>query len=264
MSQSKANGGSVSAPAILVGRDDVEDVVWSVATEVPVAFVYNGNTHAVMLATPAELKDYAYGFSYCENIIDDVADIKALEIRHKDKGIDILITLSDERLERFLVRKERRSLVGTSSCGLCGVDSVESLFNDVVPVAIKPMELRHRKVIAAIADFQQKQPIRRDNRSVHGAGWVNGKGSVKLVREDVGRHNALDKLIGAMLLAEVSIGKGYCVVSSRASYELVAKAVRMKMPALVCLSAPTDFAIRTAAAANLTLCNWTRDGLVVF
>jgi len=247
-----------------VGRDETLDVRWTVPDEVPVAFVFNGHTHAVMLASPSDLADFAYGFSFSEGIIDTPDDIKSLEVIEKDQGIDLMITLMDEKLERFELRKNRRSLVGTSSCGICGIDSVESLFESVPQVADKPAGLVYRQVIATVAEFQQQQPMHKANHSVHGAAWVAPSGAVALVREDVGRHNALDKLVGAMLCSHQQIEGGYALVSSRASYEMVAKAVRMRMPALVSLSAPTDFAIRTAKAANMTLCNWTRDGLVVF
>lgn len=253
------------AQAKLVGRDETVDVTWTVPDEVPVAFVFNGHTHAVMLATPTDLEDFAFGFSFSEKIIDRREDITALEIRQKEQGIDLLITLDETLFQRFEVKRSRRSLVGTSSCGICGIDSVETLYESVPEVSKKPVELVYRDVIAAVAEFQQQQPMRKKNHSVHGAAWVAPSGSVTLVREDVGRHNAMDKLVGAMLRSHQTIEGGYGLVSSRASYEMVSKAVRSGMPALVSLSAPTAFAIKTAKAANMTLCNWIRDGgLVVF
>ncbi len=253
-----------SAAADFVGRDGEACVQWHVAEEVPVAFVYGGHNYAVMLASPADLMDFAYGFSFSEGIIDAVDDVRGVEIRERKQGIDLLITLSDVRMERFLVRKERRTLVGNSSCGLCGIESMESLFLEPQPVADKPVKLVYRQVIAAVAEFQQRQPLKKRTRSVHGAGWVSAEGTVALVREDVGRHTALDKLIGAKLRSGVGFGAGYALVSSRGSYEMVSKAIRAKMPALVCLSAPTAFAIRSAKAANLTLISWATEGMAVF
>lgn len=253
------------AQAKLVGRDETVDVTWTVPDEMPVAFVFNGHTHAIMLATPTDLEDFAYGFSFSEKIIDRPEDIKSLEVRHKDQGIDLLITLEEGLFERYEVKRNRRSLMGTSSCGICGIDSVEALFEPMPEVSKKPVELVYRDVIATIAEFQQQQPMRKKNHSVHGAAWVAPSGSVTLVREDVGRHNAMDKLVGAMLRSRQTIKGGYGLVSSRASYEMVSKAIRMRIPALVSLSAPTAFAIRTAKSANMTLCNWIKDGgLVVF
>jgi len=124
--------------------------------------------------------------------------------------------------------------------------------------------LVYQEVIPAVAAFQQLQPLKLLNRSVHGAGWVNKDSKVTLVREDVGRHNALDKLIGAMLQSGSSFEDGYVLVSSRASYEMVSKAIRAEIPALLSMSAPTAFAIRTAKAANLTLVNWAFEGMTVF
>jgi len=254
---------SHSVSAKLQGRDGSEAIQWDVAEEAPVALVYNGHNHAVMLASPQDLTDFAYGFSFSEGIIDCAKDIKAIEIREKQQGIDLLITLTEAKLERFQVKAARRTLVGNSSCGLCGISSMESLFQDPAPVSEKPAELIYRDVIAAVASFQQQQPLKKLNKSVHGAAWLSAGGDVYMVREDVGRHNALDKLIGALVQHGFDPDGGSCLVSSRASYEMVSKAVRAKMPALIALSAPTAFAIRTAKAANLTLCNWSKDGLVV-
>jgi formate dehydrogenase accessory protein FdhD len=250
--------------ADFVGRDGAEGISWHVAEEVPVAFVYGGQNHAVMLASPADLVDFAYGFSFSEGIIDAAEDITKLEIRERKQGIDLLITLSEKRMERFKLRTQRRIIVGSSSCGLCGIDSMEALFQPPKKVADDPAELVYRQVIAAVAEFQQQQPLKKLNRSVHGAAWVSAKGKVKQVREDVGRHNALDKLIGARLQSGAGFESGYCLVSSRGSYEMVLKAVRAGIPALVCLSAPTAFAVRTAKAANLTLVNWAFEGMAVF
>jgi len=238
-------------------------IKWHVAEEAPIALVYNGQNYAVMLASPQDLVDFAYGFSLSEGIIDAAQDIKAIEIKEKSQGIDVRITLSDERLERFQVRQSRRVLVGNSSCGLCGIDSIEALFQDPQLVADTPAELTREKVAAAVGAFGQMQPLKQRTRSVHGAAWVDEAGDILFVREDVGRHNALDKLIGAMLQQNSDVTGGYALVSSRASFEMVFKAIRAKMLGLVCLSAPTALAIRTAKAANLTLCNWSADGLVL-
>jgi len=250
--------------ANLIGRDGAEDIAWHVAEEVPVAFVYNGQNYAVMLASPMDLLDFAYGFSFSEGIIDSADDIRSVEIHERKQGIDLMITLTGERLERFNVRKQRREIVASSSCGLCGISSAEELFQPPKKITETSRELDYQQVIAVVAEFQQSQPLKKLNRSVHGAGWVNAAGKVVLVREDVGRHCALDKLIGALMQSAQNFSEGYCLVSSRASFEMVSKAIRAGMPALVCLSAPTAFAIRTARAANLTLVNWAQTGMAVF
>ena len=253
-----------SVAAVLVGEDKREFVAWHVAEEVPVAFVFNGNNYAVMLATPLDLIDFAYGFSFSEGIIDSAADIVKIEIHEREQGVDLLITLSAARLERFMVRKQRREMVGSSSCGLCGISGAEELFASPKKISGTPAELEFALVADAVNEFQVKQPLKKLNRSVHGAAWVAEGDSVKPVREDVGRHNALDKVIGAILQKNEPLSSGFCLASSRASFEMVSKCVRAKIPALVCLSAPTAFAVRTASAANLTLVNWTDEGMVIF
>jgi len=250
--------------ADLTGRDRTKETVWHVAEEVPVAFVYGGQNYAVMLASPTDLLDFAYGFSFSEGIVDDAMDIRNVEIRERKQGVDVLISLTEERQERFNIRKQRRELVGSSSCGLCGISGAEDLFQAPNKVADVPAVLDYRQVISLVAEFQQSQPLKKLNRSVHGAGWVNGNGEMTLVREDVGRHNALDKLIGTLLRKGEDMSVGFCLVSSRASYEMVSKAARAGMQALICLSAPTAFAVRTARAANLTLVNWAGEGMAVF
>jgi len=250
--------------ADVIGCDRTKEAIWHVAEEVPVALVYNGQNYAVMLASPVDLLDFAYGFSYSEGIIDGADDIRNVEIHERKQGIDILVTLSDKMQERFNVRKRRRELVGNSSCGLCGISGAEELFASPKKISETPAELEFAQIADAIVDFQNKQPLKKLNRSVHGAGWVGADGNLALVREDVGRHNAMDKLIGALLQCGDDFSMGYCLASSRASYEMVSKAVRAGMPALVCLSAPTAFAIRTAHAANLTLANWSASGMALF
>jgi len=250
--------------ARLVEGQNSHAVSWHVAEEVPVALVFNTNTYAIMLATPLDLVDFAYGFSFSEGIIDKATDILKIEIQERKQGIDLLITLSADRLERFTVRKQRREIVGSSSCGLCGISGAEELFATPKKIAPAQAELDFETVAAAISDFQNLQPLKKLNRSVHGAAWAGEDGRVELVREDVGRHNALDKLVGALLQQDAGFSDGFCLASSRASFEMVSKAVRSKMPALICLSAPTAFAVRTAKAANLTLVNWTEDGMVLF
>lgn len=253
-----------SVTAELIGEKQGQPVSWHVAEEVPIAFVYNGNNYAVMLASPMDLLDFAYGFSFSEGIIDQASDIRKIEIHERKQGIDVMVTLSEQRLERFKVRRQRREIIGSSSCGLCGISSAEELFQPPVRVTETPVRVDYQLAISAVADFQQSQPFKKLNRSVHGAGWVNALGEVVLVREDVGRHNALDKLIGALLQSGADFSVGYCLISSRASYEMVSKAIRAQMPALICLSAPTAFAIRTARAANLTLVNWSANRMVLF
>jgi len=239
-------------------------VQWHVPEEAPVALVYNGLNHAVMLASPSDMQDFALGFTVTEGIAAKPNDIRKIEVREKEQGIDLMITLKDVPFERFKLKHSRRAMTGRTGCGLCGIDSMEELFQRVRLVAEAPAALDEAAVDKAVAAFEGMQPLKALNRSVHGAAWVTPDGAVKLVREDVGRHNALDKLLGALLKQGVDLSAGFVLVSSRASYEMAQKCIAARAPALVCLSAPTAFAIRLAREANLTLANWSREGLVSF
>lgn len=241
-----------------------EPIHWHVPEEAPVALVYGGINHVVMLATPANLEDFATGFTITEGIADGAADIRAIEVREKAQGIDLLITLADAPQERFELRHTRRNMVGRTGCGLCGIDSMEQLFQKVTPVADTPKALEETSVQKAVEAFAGQQPLKQLNKSVHGAAWVSAAGEIMLVREDVGRHNALDKLIGALVHDGTDLADGFVLVSSRASYEMAQKCVAVGARAMVSLSAPTAFAIRLAREANFTLANWSKGGLVTF
>ncbi|SDE25339.1 FdhD protein [Kordiimonas lacus] len=252
------------ADVTVTGKRAGASVSWHVPEEAPVALVYNGLNHAVMLASPADLGDFALGFSVTEGIVKRPDDIRTIEVFEKDQGIDLMITLADAPFERFKLKHSRRAMTGRTGCGLCGIDSMEELFQTVRPVAEMPAALDEAVVRKAVCAFDGLQPLKKLNRSVHGAAWVTLAGDITLVREDVGRHNALDKLLGALMRDGTDMTAGFVLVSSRASYEMAQKCVAVGAPALVCLSAPTAFAIRLAQEARLTLANWSTDGLVSF
>ena len=258
-----SDGGQGASREVPVHTGD-DQRSWQVPEEVPIAFVYNDLTFAVMLATPADLQDYAIGFSLTEGIARSIDDIEDLQVRHRDQGIELHIKLAANAFRRLELRQERRNLTGRSSCGVCGLDNMEALFEPLPPVGDIPAVLEGPAVARAVEVFADSQPMKSLNHSVHGAAWVNLVGQLQLVREDVGRHNALDKLAGAMVQAGADIAAGFCLMSSRCSYELVEKAARMGMPALVTLSAPTALAIDRAAEAKLSLATWSRDGLARF
>lgn len=273
-------------------RQTTGPVKWHVAEEAPVALIYNGLTFAVMLASPSDLKDFVIGFSLTEGIADTPDDISEIDVHERKQGINVAITLVGKKFERLKLRQGRRSLEGRTSCGLCGIDSAERLFEPLPKVADEPVGLTERNVARAVAGLEAMQPLKSLNRSVHGAAWVSGEGELVLVREDVGRHNALDKLLGAMALMDrdqvagdsadhgtdhgsdhskkhgaghnMDLSTGFVLITSRASFEIVEKAARRGVRALVALSAPTAFAIRRAAEANLTLANYSSDRLTLF
>lgn len=249
---------------VVSARQATGPVRWHVPEEAPVALIYNGLTFAVMLASPADLTDFVTGFSLTEGIADSPDDIRSIKVHERKQGIDIHITLTEQKFERLTLRQNRRSLEGRTSCGLCGIDSAERLFEPLPKVADAPIGLNGQTVARAVAELGDKQPLKALNRSVHGAAWVNEEGAVMLVREDVGRHNALDKLLGAMALAGADPKAGFVLMTSRASFEIVEKAARRGVRALVALSAPTAFAIRRAGEANLTLANYSSNTLTLF
>ncbi|RKQ96208.1 formate dehydrogenase accessory sulfurtransferase FdhD [Maricaulis maris] len=226
---------------------------WAVPNEVPVAITYNRRNHAVMLATPADLADFAIGFSLSEGLVRQAGEIEAIEIIHQPLGVDLHITLNAERLERFDLIRRRRTLPGRAGCGLCGLENAESLTAPLPRVADTPADVTEAALATAFATLADWQPLNARTRSVHAAAWAGCDGSILAAREDVGRHNALDKLVGALAHTGQDMFDGFLVMSSRASYELIEKAARAGMPALASLSAPTLLAIDRAKQANIRL-----------
>ncbi len=222
-----------------------------VPEEVPIAFSYGGSSHAVMMATPDDLEDFAMGFSLTEGIISDQAQISGIEIVEDEQGIDVQVALIDD-VEDAL-RKRRRSMAGPVGCGLCGIESIEQAVRKVPAVSRAALRPSHEDIVGAIKLLNDSQPLHRETRAVHGAGfYVPAKGLIA-VREDVGRHNALDKLCGAVIRSGARGSEGAVVVTSRLSVEMVQKAAILGSATLIAISAPTALAIRTAEEAGTTL-----------
>ena len=234
-----------------VARDGTAiDRIDVLAEETPVALVYNGISHAVMMASPADLEDFALGFSVSEGIADSKDEIGAIEAVAVDAGIEVRIELSSRAFWRL--KERRRTLAGRTGCGLCGVDSLEQTVREMQPVKADlrvSLDAIHR----ALDNLPEAQIHNRATRSMHAAAFATPQGELKLVREDVGRHNALDKLIGALLRDGIDPASGVCLITSRCSYEMVQKAVVTGFPVLAAVSAPTLMARRLAEAHNLTL-----------
>lgn len=232
------------------------------AAEVPVAFVYDGGTEAVMMATPADLEDFALGFSLNEGIVVSHAEIVELAIVEVKDGIELRATLSRRNREALVARRRHRA--GPVGCGLCGVESIEAAV-PALPRISSDVVVTPGDIVAAMKALTPLQTINRETHAVHAAAlFVPGEGIVA-VREDVGRHNALDKLAGALVRGGRSPAGGVILVTSRVSVELVQKAARMGAPVLAAISAPTSLALREAEAAGITLVGVVRDdGLEVF
>lgn len=222
-----------------------------VPEEVPVAFSYGGTAHAVMMGTPADLEDFAVGFSLTEGIISTAGEIAGIAVIEDKQGIDLQITLADDAADALKTR--RRHMAGPVGCGLCGIESIEQAVRKVPDVSASALTLSHAEIVRAVALLNEAQPLHRETRAVHGAGFfVAGEGLVA-VREDVGRHNALDKLCGAIVRAQRTGMAGAVVVTSRLSVEMVQKTAILGAPVLIAISAPTALAIRTADEAGMTL-----------
>ena len=243
-------------------RADGSSQKWEVPEETPVAFVYNRRNYAVMLATPQDILNYVVGFSLTERIIDSPKDITALDILHSERGIDLRVTLTEKRFELFDLRHRRRNLPGNAGCGVCGLENADEFFTPLPTVSEKKVSVDRDAIARAFDSLSAMQPINQRTRSVHAAAWVDFKGAILRVREDVGRHNALDKLLGAMALTGVDPKTGFVLMSSRCSYELVEKAARCGVTALASLSGPTSFAIRKASEANMALYARAPEGVV--
>jgi len=233
-----------------------------VAEETPIAFSYNRATLAVMLATPADLDDFALGFSLTEGIVTHPDQIEETAIVAVANGIELRLWLSPDRAAAAETR--RRHLAGPGGCGLCGIDSLEAANRAPLHVAADP-RIGTAEIAAAVASLAPAQTLNAATRATHAAGfWTRAEGLVA-VREDVGRHNALDKLAGALARAGRAAADGVVLLSSRLSVELVQKAAMIGAPVLVAVSAPTALAIRTAEAAGITLVGIARaDGFEIF
>ena len=235
-----------------------------VAEEVPVALVFNGISHAVMMATPRDLEELAVGFALTEGIVASKSEIYEVEEHILPNAAEVQLTIAQGAFMKL--KEHRRSLAGRTGCGVCGIESLELL--DLQPERIEAAPLPgpvQPAIARAAAELGQHQALQRATGGVHAAAWCSADGAVLKVCEDVGRHNALDKLIGHLALDGVDMQNGFVFMSSRASYELVRKAARMNIPMLATISAPSTLAIDIAAEAGIKLVSFCRqDGCVEY
>lgn len=231
------------------------------AEETPVALIYNGISHAVMLATAQDLEDFALGFSLSEGIVQDKSELYGVELRVQPKGIELHCDIASERLMQLKGR--RRTLAGKTGCGLCGAESLEQAMR--YPRYLRsPDVFKRSAIISGLATMPTQQLLQQKTGATHACAWVLADGTVALLREDVGRHNALDKLIGAIARSDISQA-GFIITSSRASYEMVQKTATAGINLLVAISAPTGLAVRVAEQCGLTLVGFARkDSYVVY
>jgi FdhD protein len=233
-----------------------EEASDAVADEVPVALTFNSIPHVVMLATPADLADMGRGFSFTEALVESPDEIRAVDVRQTEQGMEVALSVPQQRLAQLLDR--RRNLTGRTGCGVCGAETIEDAIR--VPPAVAPGGgMSRESLAAALADLRSRQQLNARTGSLHAAAWVGWDGAIRFVREDVGRHNALDKVIGALLAQHADRADGLLVVTSRASYEMVQKAATAGVRMLVAVSAPTALAIRLAQRTGLTLVGFARE-----
>ena len=231
-------------------RDDV-------ACEVPIALHYNGSPFAVLMATPCDLADLALGFSLSEALIADAGELQIDAIEDSVDGFAIRMEIPEAR--HAALAKRQRNLPGYGGCGICGNSDIDAVLRTPTRLATD-FCIDEAALHRALAALHDQQPLNAATGATHAAGFAGGDGELLLAREDVGRHNALDKLIGAMASTGIDPGSGFAIVTSRASYELAMKAAQVGIPLLAAISAPTTLAIALAESANLCLVGFARDG----
>ena len=246
-----------TVPRKLVTHTAVSNGTRAIPEETAIAFTYGSATFAVMMATPESVEDFAIGFSLTEGIIEDPSEITSVEVIPHEQGIEARMTLAGNRDEQLLSR--RRRLAGPAGCGLCGIESLEAALRPAREVK-SDLRTDARAIFSAIGSLRDHQRLNAATKAVHAAGfWSPAENRFAAVREDVGRHNALDKLAGALAHLGVDPASGFIVLSSRLSIELVQKAAMIGCPMLVAVSAPTNFALRAAEAAGMTLVAVARE-----
>lgn len=277
---------SIDAPLTEVNvtrwrHGELSKVQDKVAEEVPIALVYNGVSHAVMLATPLDLEDFALGFSLSEGILRDKSDLYDIEVVKQPQGIELRLEIASECFAKL--KERRRNLVGRTGCGICGAESLEQALrlpqmdNSNKNAVSKP--LLAVNIQAAFHAIQNKQTLQQATGATHACAWIDAQGEAVLVREDVGRHNAMDKLIGALARQENNSQDnnrqenkepkrpnqhdGFVLTSSRASVEMVQKVATAGIEVLAAISAPTGLAIRIAETYGVTLIGFLRDNQFV-
>jgi FdhD protein len=263
---------AAGAPAASLCSEPVEGVAvnvegcsasvsWQLPEEVAIALQINSAPYTVMMATPANLTDFGIGFALAEGVVTKRADIRGVLAMPVENGFAVDLAIDENALDP--ARMVRRSIEGRSGCGLCGVENIADVVRVTEPVAtiVRPSATA---MLRAAQELPRRQPMNRLNHTVHGAAWVSLHGEIVLVREDVGRHNALDKLIGALCEANTDLSSGFVLVTSRCSFELVQKAATVGIGALVAVSAPTLLALEIARRAHMFLASLGDRGVVVF
>jgi FdhD protein len=234
----------------------------SIPEETAVALTYNGGTYAVMMTTPQDLEDFAIGFSLTEGVISSPAEIESLDIVPLDDGVEVRMWLNEPGVDRL--QRRRRHIAGPTGCGLCGIESIAEAMRPTATVGLG-RQFSSEQIMVAIRGLPSRQKLNIETRAAHAAAFWNVTNGIVAVREDVGRHNALDKLSGALTRGSIAASEGIILLTSRVSVEMVQKSAAIGAPVMVAVSAPTALAVRMADAAGITLAAIARaDGFEVF
>ena len=244
-----------SVRAVRLDADSTCAVVEQIAEEAPIALVYNGVPHVVVMATPIDLENLALGFSLTEAVIESASELGGIEVVPEPTGYSIYMSVPPERV--MAIEQRRRNMTARTGCGLCGAQTIEQAMRDV-PKVKSGLRIARRAVARAMKLLPSRQALNAATGATHAAAWANCDGELHLIREDVGRHNALDKLIGALATANIDTAQGFCVITSRASYEMVQKAAMAGIGLLAAVSAPTALAVRIARESGVTLAGFVR------
>ena len=250
-----------AAAGVLYGASGHIKTIWQVPEEVPIAILFNSEPYAVMMATPADFDDFAVGFALAEGIISSASHVKSVLSLPADDGFAVDLAIDEENINRD--RMVKRSLEGRVGCGLCGIEDIKDAIRMPAGV-VQKSALSPEAVALAYATLPDHQPMNAINRTVHAAAWCSVHGDILLAREDVGRHNALDKLIGALAKAGMDPRYGFVLMSSRCSFELVQKCALAGIGALATVSAPTALALQLAGQAGLKLAALSKGGVMIF
>jgi len=256
VTRAEGDVGSVAAPLVRARGDTTEPGSAQVAAEVPIALQYNGVSHAVMLATPCDLEDFALGFSLSEGLIDSVSEFYGVEIEPARGGVTLAIDVASAPFVRL--KERRRTLVGRTGCGICGTESLDQVLRPLPALEARGPQVARAALARAGSELPQLQPLQQQTGATHAAAWCSVAGDVLCVREDVGRHNALDKLIGALARTGFDADSGFALITSRASVEMVQKSATVGISVLAAVSAPTSLAIRVAEDCGQTLLGFAR------
>ncbi len=250
-----ATGVHRAVAAVRIDEASAGALVEQIAEEAPIALIYNGMPHVVVMASPADLEDLALGFSLSEAVIESVTEVGGIEIVPEQTGYSVYLSIPPGRVAA--IEQRRRNMTARTGCGVCGAETIEQAVRDVPKVA-HAHRLTRQAIVNAMRQLPALQTLNAATGATHAAAWSTLDGRLQLVREDVGRHNALDKLVGALAAGGIDSAQGFAVITSRASYEMVQKAAMAGIGLLAAVSAPTALAVRIAREARMTLAGFVR------